>query len=224
MQGKKLMEKLMVVVATVFLLGLLASPASADVLCNSQTSLGVIGANAVVNDNVLVTQADGTCFIIRGDTVKGNVKVSAGARVAIGGIATAGTPSGDRYGAGTDLIGGTIEGNIESASATVILSGGSTVFGNVISDGLGGEVRFPQGLPEQGEPGATVYGNVEMKGTGLLTAPNKGQDNLVHGDIKCEAPAPNNDPHPGGFPRTATDWDGDGTVDGSLGGNFECTP
>ena len=130
------------------------------------------------------------------------------------------------------LPGGTVDGNIEAQGGFVALGDGAVVYGSVIQEG-----PVSPGIPPLApapfnvyflseDTGATVWGSVEMK-DGALSAveavlgPNPlgtSTANYVDGDIKCEGGSV----FPEAIPPSGSDWDGDGTPDGSIGGNYEC--
>jgi hypothetical protein len=110
---------------------------------------------------------------------------------------------------------GEVHGNIElEDDAFVEFALEARVFGNVEHEGPLGYVDFIGKIPSDNPDkiGAQVFGNIELEGGAELRASGPNQENFVGGNIECETPT-------GG---SATDWDGDGTKDGTIGGNFEC--
>lgn len=173
--------------------------------------------------NLEITE-HGTKCVITG-TVDGNVTVADESATCDEPPAGVGQQAAELTAA--NLIGGTVLGNIKSSGrrcAMVWLRDGSTVDGNVIH-GAGGNLGFLD-TPEATEhPGATVTGNVILRG-GRLWATGSSITNRVDGNIVCNGGAPRGpdgaDPVKGQLGSgSSTDWDGfQGDVDGTIGGKY----
>jgi hypothetical protein len=108
-----------------------------------------------------------------------------------------------------------VNGNIEAeGDAEIDLARQAVIHGNVEledSSVVDFKGNIPKNNPNAGA--AKVFGNVEIEDDATLLATGKNEKNLVTGNIECDEPIPG---------ATATDWDGDGEKDGTVGGNFEC--
>lgn len=111
----------------------------------------------------------------------------------------------------------TVNGDVKGeGNAQIELARQAMIVGDVKHKGPAGFVDFKGEVPQNNpNAGATqVDGDVKAEGGALILATGINTKNLVTGDLKCQTVA-------GGTP-TATDWDGDGTTDGTVVGNFKC--
>lgn len=116
-----------------------------------------------------------------------------------------------------NVVGGTVDGNVQTSGGACVmlwLRDGAAVGGNLVHRS-GGNLGFLGATT-----GATVDGNVILAGddetTGLFAG--AAETNRVRGHIICIGGEPAGDP----ALADETDWDGDGTVDGTIGGHFLC--
>ena len=106
---------------------------------------------------------------------------------------------------------GTINGNIEaSGEALISLRTRALVFGNVVHEGGSGGVEFTGNKVERF---ARIVGSIELGPQATMSAWGRSPSNLITGNVNCATPIP------GG---TETDWDGDGSADGVIFGNYQC--
>ncbi|MFQ6029887.1 MAG: hypothetical protein ACE5Q6_20620 [Dehalococcoidia bacterium] len=196
---------------------LFVSPASAGAV-NCDTFPGVgdktdpYVVSGTLEDNLEITH--GVCQVI--GTVEGNVMITDEACAGWPGDLTT---NGDKPFTAIDVSGGTIEGNIEASGGACLmvwLEDGASVEGNVIYAGQGNLVFKNVISGEPGIAGAKVDGNLEVNG-GFLSPSGSSTSNYVDGNIICNG----GEPKKGLGSGSETDWDGDGTDDGTIGGNYE---
>lgn len=117
-----------------------------------------------------------------------------------------------------NVIGGTVEGNLESSGgrcAMLWLRDGAVVAGNVRHNS-GGNLGFLDVPGDSTPTGSTVLGSATV-GAGKLFASSVTTNNRVEGHIVCDGGTTST-----GNPGSATDWDGDGGTDGTIGGHYDC--
>ena len=173
-----------------------ASEASGPANCSDYG--GTIAAGETVRGNLII-DANGQICTIAG-TVEGNVMVT-------NPTCTAWPPF-----TAASVVGGTVEGHIISfvgACTMIWLFDGAHVQGNVIHRASGNVGFLGNGA------GARVDGNVLVNDGGLF-ASRASTSNSVGGHIIC------NGGSPAFGPGTASDWDGDGDTDGTIGKHYRC--
>jgi hypothetical protein len=179
----------------------LVSPAAADssaVNCADAPYNGTI--SGTVQGNVVVTAYPSVCLIT--GTVHGNVSARNESEQCQAGYPPV---------TAINVVGGRVNGNVLSYGATCVmiwLRDGAAVDGNVIhrSDGNLGFLGNTSG--------ATVTGAAILQ-DGHLFATGSSTTNRIAGNLICNGGEPQ-----GAGAGTATDWDADGSTDGSIGGRY----
>lgn len=209
-RGRTSQARIALIALGALVFGAFASTASAGGSVNCADFGNVV--DFTLEANLEVTEHGTKCLIT--GTVEGNVTVvddsSACAPPPVG--------MGQQFTELTaaQIIGGAVNGNLTSSGGyctMVWLRDGVSIEGN-LTHGSAGNLGF---LDVGGDPepaGSFVAGNVRLNG-GRLFASSVATDNRIDGHIVCDGGVANFGP------GSETDWDGDGSVDGTIGGHYQ---